>query len=272
MLLTEDWKKTALQVTGHFEDASDPWAAVSGDFDGEGISVGVLQWNIGQGSLQPLVNPIGRAVVVAAMPIYGAALCDACAAPIPQGLEIVRSWQQGQALLPQARAELQLLARTAAFINQQVAAASHVADRAWTMAVDWAQATRNAQPSLREFCWFFDITTQNGGLKTVTPSLTANFITSHSADGAAALVLDWLAARGPNDAGYKDARKNAVLWKGGLGPAKLTLMTASYLRARLARLQFQADMLNRKGTIVMGAGNVHGDHVDLTGLIPATEP
>lgn len=48
-----------LALTGSFETGSripDCFAGVSGDFDGQGISFGVLQWNFGQGSLQPLLR------------------------------------------------------------------------------------------------------------------------------------------------------------------------------------------------------------------------
>jgi hypothetical protein len=48
----------ALSITGHFEDSDDPFGAVSGNFDGMGISLGVLQWNIGSGSLQPLLKEL----------------------------------------------------------------------------------------------------------------------------------------------------------------------------------------------------------------------
>jgi Putative peptidoglycan binding domain len=47
-----------LALTGAFETDSgypDYFCAISGDFDGQGISFGVLQWNFGQGSLQPLL-------------------------------------------------------------------------------------------------------------------------------------------------------------------------------------------------------------------------
>jgi hypothetical protein len=46
-----------LALTGAFETTAafpDCFAGLAGDFDGEGISFGVLQWNIGQGTLQPL--------------------------------------------------------------------------------------------------------------------------------------------------------------------------------------------------------------------------
>ncbi|MCX6382238.1 MAG: peptidoglycan-binding domain-containing protein [Armatimonadetes bacterium] len=47
-----------LALTGSYETDSpipDCFAGLSGDFDGQGISFGVLQWNFGQGSLPPLL-------------------------------------------------------------------------------------------------------------------------------------------------------------------------------------------------------------------------
>jgi hypothetical protein len=47
-----------LALTGSFEtNAPVPecFSGLSGDFDGQGISFGALQWNLGQGSLQPLL-------------------------------------------------------------------------------------------------------------------------------------------------------------------------------------------------------------------------
>lgn len=48
-----------LALTGSFETnhaAPECFAGLSGDFDGEGMSLGVCQWNIGRGSLQPLLS------------------------------------------------------------------------------------------------------------------------------------------------------------------------------------------------------------------------
>jgi hypothetical protein len=74
----DDWKKSAVAITPGFEVSGDPYQGVSGDFDGMGISCGALQWNIGQGSLQPMVKAVGKQVVTAAMPIYGTQLWTAC--------------------------------------------------------------------------------------------------------------------------------------------------------------------------------------------------
>ncbi len=78
MALDKNWIQIALAITGDFETIGDPFAGVTGDFDGMGISCGVLQWNIGQGSMQPLVKGCGKSAVIAAMPKFGEALWQAC--------------------------------------------------------------------------------------------------------------------------------------------------------------------------------------------------
>lgn len=48
-----------LALTGAFETSTgipDCYAGLSGDFDGEGMSFGAAQWNIGQGTLQPMLS------------------------------------------------------------------------------------------------------------------------------------------------------------------------------------------------------------------------
>lgn len=48
-----------LALSGAFETTSgfpECFAGLTGDFDGEDISFGVLQWNIGQGTLQPMFS------------------------------------------------------------------------------------------------------------------------------------------------------------------------------------------------------------------------
>lgn len=47
----------ALNITGSFEGRSG-WANLSNNFDGMGFSIGLLQQNLGMGSLQPLLNEV----------------------------------------------------------------------------------------------------------------------------------------------------------------------------------------------------------------------
>lgn len=58
-IITKSLDYKCLALTGAFETGKgipDCFAGVSGDFDGQGISFGVLQWNFGQESLQPLLK------------------------------------------------------------------------------------------------------------------------------------------------------------------------------------------------------------------------
>ncbi|MDH4099803.1 MAG: peptidoglycan-binding protein [Nitrospirota bacterium] len=58
-ILDKPLNHRSLALTGTFETGQAPpecFTGLSGDFDGQGISFGVLQWNFGQGSLQPLLR------------------------------------------------------------------------------------------------------------------------------------------------------------------------------------------------------------------------
>jgi hypothetical protein len=259
MPLPKKWIAIALKVTGHFEDSADPLGAVSGDFDGMGISLGVLQWNIGSGSLQPMIRRIGEAPVVALMPVYGRELWSACTSNVATGLAIVRGWQDGSHLRPAVMAELKALVRGPEFTQQQIATATHTAEGAYATGEAWIADYDGSPIDLHSFCWFFDVRTQNGGLKGVSAQAVKDFIREVGAQRVDDVVCDWLAARGPGDAGYRDARKNALLWRTDAPAAKLPLFAASYLRAMRARLEYRADVLDRKGTIALGSGWVHGE-------------
>lgn len=268
--LTDAWIKTALQVTGHFEDSSDPLGAVSGDFDGMGISLGVLQWNIGSSSLQPLVRALGRAKVVTAMPNYGVDLWTACTSTLPTGLSIVRGWQNGTKLRAPVMTELKAFTHSQAFVAQQIAASRKVAEDAFKAAAKWAAADPAApgrSPSKGQFCWFFDTFTQNGGLKGLSYASAEQFIHLHGATGADDTICNWLAARTSADAGFRDSRKNAELWRDKVQQDDMPLVAMSYLRALSSRVAYRGDVLNRKATIAIGRGWVHAELHDLRAVL-----
>jgi hypothetical protein len=258
MAVDPQWLRTALEVTGDFETVGNPFAAVSGDFDGMGISCGVLQWNIGMGSLQPLVRAAGRARVIATMPRFGAELWRACGAAVAEGLRIVRAWQPRGALRDDVRAELAALLGSEPLVAQQLRAAGGVGDEALAQAAAWAAARGAAAVSLRDFCWFFDLLTQNGGLK----GLGIADVRMNGGGGAAEAICDWLAGRGSAEAGFRDCRRNAELWRGQVGEADRDLFVLSYLRALKSRPEYRGVVLNRKGAIALRHGWVNGEHMN----------
>jgi len=57
-ILNQPLDYRCLALTGSLETAvsfPDCFGSVAGDFDGQGLSFGTLQWNLGQGTLQPLL-------------------------------------------------------------------------------------------------------------------------------------------------------------------------------------------------------------------------
>lgn len=63
VILQKSLAYRCLALTGAFETGGsipECFAGLSGDFDGQGMSFGALQWNLGQGTLQPLLQEMDR--------------------------------------------------------------------------------------------------------------------------------------------------------------------------------------------------------------------
>ena len=267
--LPADWRHAALEITPHFESEGDPYQAVSGDFDGMGISCGVLQWNIGSNSLQPMVRAAGQPAVTAMMPTLGAQLWNACkaTASTASGLAIVRAWQNGTRLKPVAAAELRAFMDSAAMRAQQDGKINEVAATALIQAKRWAQSAGRAGPDKREFAWFFDLTTQNGGLKGLTFADIKQFIANNGPKGAQAVICDFLDQQNQTSGHGKDAKKYAAQWRGKAAGTKLELLVLSYLRSGKSNPLWRHVVLNRKGSIAMSGGWVNSSQHDFTALL-----
>lgn len=264
--IPSDWYKAAVAITPGFEVNGDPYRGVSGDFDGMGISCGALQWNIGSASLQPLVKTAGKAVVLQQMPTFGNAMWNACTGSVPNGLEIVRGWQKNGKLRPEPAKELADLMGSPDMRAQQDIVMGKVADAAMTSAERWLADGGKAKLDKRLFCWFFDLRTQNGGLKGITPAMVQNFISQYHADKADDTVCDFLKAVKGNSGHALDAHKNGDLWRGTDDPSKLELLCLSYLRSSLSKAEWRHVVLNRKGTIAIGKGWVNSGKKDFSAL------
>jgi len=261
--LTPEWLKKALEVTGGFETDGNPWAGVSNDFDQMGISCGILQWNIGSGSLQPLVKSCGQTTVQKYMPVHGNELWTACNSSIPQGLAIVREWQPNKKLKPDVFKELKDLFGSPEMIEQQMAIATGVGEDSMKLASRWAQELRGGDPRLKEFCLFFDLLTQSGGMKDVWLNDVRAFIAERDRKRVDDAICDWIENRPPNVEHLPDGKKNAALWRNNVAESDLELFTLAYLRCLKSKVIYQIVALNRRGTIAQTQGWVNQGLVDL---------
>lgn len=224
-----------LALTGAFETGApvpECFAGLSGDFDGQGISFGALQWNLGQGSLQPLLGTMERAhpeilrdVFAENYPVLRAML----KAERAEQLAWARSIQQpGRfALVEPWRGQLKTLGRREEVQDVQVKAAGRLFAAALRLCKTFGVRTERAAALL------FDILVQNGSISTLVRAQIERDVECLG------------------DAGDPDEREVAVL------------RIIANRRAEAANPRWVEDVRVRKLTIANGEGVVHGNHYHL---------
>lgn len=222
-----------LAMTGSFETGApipECFAGLSGDFDGQGLSFGALQWNIGQGSLQPLLVTMQEQAEAVVRKIFGDRYAEYAAmlkASQPEQLAWVRGLQApGGRLAEPWAGYFKTLGRTGEFQAIEVKAAKALFDKARLMAKTYGVTSERA------VALFFDIVVQNGSIsKIVQAQILAD--------------IARLPALKANEAEVARLRIIAIR------------------RAEASNPQWIADVRARKLAIAEGVGVVHGRHVDL---------
>jgi hypothetical protein len=223
----------SLALSGAFETDTGPpdcFAGLSGDFDDQGLSFGVCQWNLGQGSLQPLLTATDRGhadVVDAVFGPHAAELRAMLASSREEQLAWARSIQNQRSVISEPwRGLFKSLGRREEFQDVQVDAASRMHQEALT----WCQTF--GVRSERALALMFDIRVQNGSIRDTT---RAQILRDFTALGAA----------NPDDVEVERLR------------------VIANRRAEAANPRWVADVRARKLTIANGTGTVHGAHYDL---------
>lgn len=159
MLKNSIWKQ-AVQITSSFEGPAG-YSNCTGNFDGQYLSYGFLQWNFGRGTLQPLFKRLFNefpAVATRVLPGGGVALKNALNA----GTE--KQWaltiQVNNKVVDPWLSALKALGNTPEMQKIQEDAAQWYKDKAYSMAKAFGLMTDRA------YCLFFDIAVQNGGVAT----------------------------------------------------------------------------------------------------------
>jgi hypothetical protein len=224
--------RRCLALTGAFETSEPPpecFAGLAGDFDGQGLSFGVLQWNIGQGSLQPLLVEMNQSHPDILGQIFGpnySTLVAMLAENIEDQLAWARSIQNpmNSALFEPWRGQFKTLGRTQEF--QEIE--SKHADGLFQQALALCDAF--GVNSERAAALMFDIQVQNGGIKKLTKPLILSDFEQLGKSGA----------------------------QGGNVPGEVARLQIVATRvAASAKPRWILDVQNRKMTIANGHGTVH---------------
>ncbi len=224
-----------LALTGSFETGlSIPYcfSAIAGNFDGKGLSFGVLQWNFGQGTLQPLLAEMLLADPGAMKSIFGERLNhlqQALNSSQKATLEFAHGIQHPikHFIFEPWHSMFTKLGESEQFRTIQM---NSVAPR-FKSAVQLC-ATFNLK-SERAVALMFDIQVQNGGI----PARLRRLIRQHIAFLPASL--------------------------GGLDHEVQNLRVIANIRAAGCRPRWVADVLARKLCCAEGNGVVHGISYDL---------
>lgn len=234
-----------LALTGAFETslpAPECYAGLSGDFDGQGLSFGALQWNLGQDSLQPLLEEMAASSPDVMRTVFQdnyEVLMAALKGSKQELMQFARSIQHPvtHAIYEPWRGMFKALGRTEAF---QAIELWHIQDT-YRRAKDLAG--KFGLWSQRGTALMFDIVTQNGGIS----------------DSVAAIIrADFQAV--PSGLGREETEV-----------ARLRVIANR--RAEAAKAAWVEDVRTRKLCIANGEGIVHGTNYSLAeqfgiGLIP----
>lgn len=224
-----------LALTGSFETGKaipECFAGVSGDFDGQGISLGVLQWNFGQNSLQPLLREMIRKHPQTTKGIFGAhydVLLQALKSDKEELMTFARSIQHPvkHFLYEPWKGMFKSLGRTEEFQNIQVKYAQRLIKSALRLCSDFGLWSERAAALM------FDIKVQNGSIsRLVKAQILAEF------EGLS-----------------KDLPKE------GLEIEKMR--TVANRRAEASNLRWVEDVRARKLCCANGGGVVHGIYYHL---------
>jgi hypothetical protein len=223
-----------LALTGSFETTSPPpdcFAGLCGNFDGQGLSFGVCQWNLGQKSLQPLLNELNNTqpkLVDAIFHDYASEFRKMIASSPEEQMEWAISIQNPRHnLIEPWMGLLKAIGRTPEFQAIQASHASRLFQDALVLCREFDVTSERAAALL------FDIKVQNGSISDVVKTQIERDYSGISAGGAASAA--------------EVAR----------------LQIIANRRAEAAATQWVADVRTRKLTIANGAGTIHGRSYDL---------
>lgn len=234
-LASQSLDRRTAALTGTFETGRgfpECFSGLSGDFDGQGISFGALQWNFGQGSLQPLLGELlrdHREVMESTFGNHLGTLEAALAGDREELMAFSRAIQHPRrhVVFEPWRGMFRALGRTEPCQAGQVRAAGGM----YRTAVEWVRDF--GLRSERAVALMFDIRVQNGSIsRTVRARIEAE-------------VADL-----PGD--LEPERREVE-----------SLRIVANRRAEASNPRWVEDVRRRKLTIAEGRGVVHGIHFDL---------
>lgn len=228
-----------VKVTSSFEGTE--YGTVTNNFDGQGISLGLLQWNLGTGSLQTyILNHIDPMM----FDFFPKPILPLIKMPPSDAVTWVKDvcMDENGDLKEEWRKAFERFLTTPSVINVQ----KQAIDKYWHRSKEILGKFNGMKQTRKLHAWCFDLAVQSWSLGVDVPA-------PHK-DHAESIINQY------------DA-KNAVEWNTVLlSEEQQILIIMSHLRALKCKPEWRRDFFNRKATIAMGFGIVHGKKYDFRKL------
>lgn len=161
-----------LSLTGSFETSRLPpacFAGLAGNFDGQGLSFGALQWNLGQGTLQPMLKEMNAAYAIKFREAFGAnadVLLNVVTRTIPEQIAWAKTIQDSKFHVQSPwKDQFEYLGLSEEYQGIETAHASKL------FAAGLLLCDEYGLDSERGAALMFDIKVQNGSIKPETKAL-----------------------------------------------------------------------------------------------------
>lgn len=251
----DEWTMKAIDISQGFE-GSDPWANITGNFDGAYLTCGALGFTWKYNNQPPMIleyiNKHGADKLLALMPKTGAEYIHAAELGEIGGKDIVSKWSSGNKVREPYYSELRAFWKSKDMRDIQV-------KHAWKMMGNFAkEKTIQGQeyfkleaPRFSHFAYWFDQAVLNGTRNTVTFGAVNSGLFDYETKQGQYL--------------RDDLKKNQGLWLRNIRKAdfdidKETLLNMAWVRAKKSRFEFIPVTMCRRGTLAMGEGYVNGKY------------
>lgn len=229
---------TCLKVTADFEGYG--YGTITDNFDGQGLSVGIIQFSLGQGTLQNyILNHINEMMYdfpIPITPLIGSTPSQAL------------TWHKDNCLDSNGKLKQEWRDAWAAFMTKPsiINLQKRACDVYFHQAKCIAGRLDLSHDDKRSMAWAFDLAVQSWSLKIDPPIVNKNQAES---------ILEMYDT------------ENYMLWSSvELTEAQQKLVIASHLRALKCKPEWRNNFFTRKATIATGLGIVNGKKYDLKKL------
>lgn len=253
----QSWVDKAVEIIASFEGNGVDWGNPVGNFDGAGLTCGVIGFTWKYNNQPPMIREFvkrhGEPALRELMPLYGGSYIKAANLGESGGSHIVKAWSGGSYNLPSGiKTELNAFWKSPGMLKiQQEKIMEMIGSWGLKKMYETMRYFGNAEPKFEHLVFWMDQATLNGTGK--TPAFDEHKSVSLTA------ILSFCA----NQGGFNkaDLRKNGALWSKMIpeSPAQeIVMFKLAYLRSIRASSDFKGTVMNRRGTLALGKGYVNG--------------